>query len=392
MRISYFNYHHDIQGMTQGAAVQIQALTKGLEQLGHQVDLRFLAAYHQGETAAPPTLKNIRWLRRYGHVPRLLARNISFYRRELDYLRKFRPDVVLAVSSYGTISMASSSRRLGLPLVLFCEAPLEYEYSLFLRQYYSYPCLGRWLEGVTVRQARRVVCISEVLKGYLMRYGAPAVKFAVIPNGVDHHRIRSQTPDQELQLALGLQKKLVIGFVGSFQFFAQLDNFVKLAQTICNDYPEVVFLFVGGGETAQTLQRLNQTVQPAPRFQFVGLVAHGLIPRYLSLMDIVVSPYRGDYLFYGSSMKLLEYLAAGKVVLAPALGQIKEVVQDGYNGMLHEPDDWVGMAEKLKLLIRDSQLRQYLGANARRTIEAGWTWEHQAKRLAKALTQVLVSS
>ena len=73
-------------------------------------------------------------------------------------------------------------------------------------------------------------------------------------------------------------------------------------------------------------------------------------------MDIVISPYRGDYLFYGSSMKLLEYMAAGKPVLATALGQIKELIQDGVNGMLYDPDDWGSMARKLAILIGDRQL------------------------------------
>ena len=107
-------------------------------------------------------LKKIRWLRRYGHVPRLLFRNAPLFRRELNYLKDFQPDVVLAVSSYCNISAPLSAQWLRLPLVLFCEAPLEYEYSLFLTQYYPYQLLGRWLEGFSVRQARQVVCISEV--------------------------------------------------------------------------------------------------------------------------------------------------------------------------------------------------------------------------------------
>ena len=52
MKISYFNYHHDIRGQTQGAAVQIRALARALENFGHQVDVRFLAAYEQGETGS----------------------------------------------------------------------------------------------------------------------------------------------------------------------------------------------------------------------------------------------------------------------------------------------------------------------------------------------------
>jgi glycosyltransferase involved in cell wall biosynthesis len=392
MKISYFNYHHDIRGQTQGAAVQIRALARGLAKLGHQVDVRFLGAYEQGETKAPQVLKKITWLRRYGHFPRLLLRNVPLWRRELKYLREFQPDVVLAVSSYGTISAALATAWLRLPLVLFCEAPLEYEYSLFFTQYYAYPAIGRWLEGFNIRRARRVVCISEILKGYFMHYGEAAAKYKVIPNGVDHLAMQPAPPDPVLRGELNLQEKLVVGFIGSFQFFGNLEEFLQLCRTLCRTFPNLVFLFVGAGETADSLQRFSVVEGLEAQFRFLGTVKHEEVPQYLSLMDIVISPYRGDYLFYGSSMKLLEYMACGKAVLATALGQIKELIQDGNNGMLYDPDDWQGMAIKLTVLIQDEHLRQQLGTRARDTIERGWTWDHQVERLARVLTEAAATT
>jgi glycosyltransferase involved in cell wall biosynthesis len=102
-------------------------------------------------------------------------------------------------------------------------------------------------------------------------------------------------------------------------------------------------------------------------------------------MDIVISPYKEDYLFYGSSMKLLEYMAAGKAILLPALGQIKEVVCDGYNGMLYEPGDHHTMFHKLLELIGNKELRGRLGARARLTIENHWTWDIQGAKLSHVL-------
>jgi glycosyltransferase involved in cell wall biosynthesis len=92
-------------------------------------------------------------------------------------------------------------------------------------------------------------------------------------------------------------------------------------------------------------------------------------------MDVVISPYQEDYLFYGSFMKLLEYMAFGKPVRFPALGQIKEVITDGYNGRLYEPGDHDAMQATLAELIADRDQRAYLGAKARQTIERNWTWD-----------------
>ena len=186
MKISYFNYHYDIEGAALGAANQIRALAAALTRLGHQVDVQFRTPRQPGEPRQYLGLKTIRGLRRYGHVPRLIGRNFRLIRQELQLLDRFRPDVVLAVSSYANFSALAASRRRRLPLVLFAEAPLEYEYRLFYPQYYRYPWLSRTLEGINVRGAHQVTCISEVLKGYLMRYDVPAAKLHVVPNGADH--------------------------------------------------------------------------------------------------------------------------------------------------------------------------------------------------------------
>jgi glycosyltransferase involved in cell wall biosynthesis len=72
-----------------------------------------------------------------------------------------------------------------------------------------------------------------------------------------------------------------------------------------------------------------------------------------------------------------------------ALGQIKEVVADGVNGMLYEPGNYDSMRAKLLELVRTPKLRQQLGFNARKTIERHWTWDLQAARLARVLQQAL---
>ncbi len=387
MKVSYFNYHYDIEGSAIGAATQVRAIAAALTRLGHQVDVQFRAARQPGKPSEYLGLKQIRLLRRYGHVPRLIWRNFAFFRDELQLLDRFRPDVVLAVSSFANFSALAAARRRRLPLVLFAEAPLEYEYRLFYPQYYRYPWLSRGLEGLNVRGAHRVTCISEVLKGYLMRYEVPAVKLQVVPNGVDHLTFTPLPPDPEFVASLGLKDRLVIGYIGSFEFFSKVERFLALAQRIIATHPRVVFLFVGQGRVDDAIRQGAESLGLGPHFLFTGAMPHRLIPRLLSVMDLVISPYKEDYLFYGSSMKLLEYMAAGKAILFPALGQIKEVVCDGYNGMLYEPGDHDTLAHRLLELIANDDLRRQLGAAARLTIENHWTWDIQGARLAHVLQQ-----
>jgi glycosyltransferase involved in cell wall biosynthesis len=389
MKIAYFNYHYDVRGTARGCAVQIEAVAQGLRSQGHQVDLHYLAAHEQGESRIPASLKKRYRLRRYGHVPRLILRNYSLARKEYNILRSSQADVVLAVSSLCNFSALLSAHLCRIPFVLFCDGPLEYEYSMFYPQYYPYPWVSRGLEGFNVRSAHRVICISEVLKGFMMRYGAPASNIHVVPNGVDIQAFEPSLPDPELRERFNLDQRLVIGYVGSFQFLADLKEFVSMAVKVCEAHPQVVFLFVGQGELDEQMRLAFIASNLGERVIFTGAIPHQEVPRYLSTMDVTLCPYRSDYLFYGSSMKLLEYMAAGKVVVTSPLGQIKELVLEGYNGMFYDPDDLATLGPKLSSLIDAPDLRQLLGSNARRTIEQGWTWDLQAVRLAKILQMAI---
>ncbi|HUX06201.1 MAG TPA: glycosyltransferase family 4 protein [Acidobacteriota bacterium] len=395
MRINYFNYHYFTEGSSRGAAAKIRSIASWLEKLGHEVDLHFRwtasKAGDEPNAGHPKGLKKVKWLRRYAHVPRRLWRNRRFFREEKKIMREFQPDVLLAVNSFCYYSALKASRKLRVPYVLFCDAPLEYEYSLFHRQYYSYPAISRRIERKNVRCADEVICISEILKGYMIHNGVPATKLHVVPNGVDHFQFKPGPKDAEIVARYNLDKKVVVGFTGSFNFFSDVMAFTDILKRICDRHAEATFLFVGKGPAGDEIEAAAKQKGLENRLVFTGAVPHKEVIRYLSAMDIVISPYRGDYLFYGSSLKLLEYMAAGKPAVVTALGQIKELVQDGYNGMLYNWDDDEAMLRKLSLLISAEELRRRLGENARRTIEADWTWEKQAAKIAGVLQQAIES-
>lgn len=390
MRVAFFNYHHDITGSARGAAAQLRSLTRALERRGHRVDLLFRSAAK--ERLDPAQMSGVKQrrhplVRRFAHVPRLLMRNVVFLHEELQILESLRPDVVLAVHQYCNIAPLLASRRKGIPFVLFVETPMVYEYSLFYRQYHAYPAIGGRIERYVVDYADAVVCVSEILKGYLVGGGASAVRIHVIPNGVDATCFRPQPPDAGVVNRLRLWGKMVVGFVGTFQFFPPVGWFVDVAETVFRRVPQVVFLMVGSGEPAECIRREALRRGVERQFRFTGPLDHAEIPAHLSVMHVTVCPYRGDYLFYGSALKPLEYMAAGRALVAPRLGQIKELVHHGTNGILYDWDDGRAMSTAIIALLEDADLRDRLGRNARRAIEQGWTWDIQAARLETVLKE-----
>ncbi|MCE5335981.1 MAG: glycosyltransferase family 4 protein [Desulfobacteraceae bacterium] len=392
MRISYFNYHWEVDGGAVGSVAQIRSIAAALESLGHTVDLRFRnprTAASQGKSEPSEGLKRFPLLRRYGHVPKLILRNRRFIAEEGRLLDDFRPDVVLCVSSYCNFSALYAARKRRIPYVAFVDGPLDYEYSLFFRQYCRYSPLARWLEGAVLRNADRVICVSEVLKGFLVPFGLDASKIHAVPNGIDPEAFKPCAPDPDILARYNLSGRVVIGYVGSFQYFSDLGAFIETARRLCVNIPDLRFLFVGAGRIGDELRAMSEAAGLGERMIFTGMVPHADVPRYIGAMDVLISPYRDDYLFYGSSMKLLEYMAGGKPVVITALGQIKEVVHDGCNGMLYEPGDYGTFFGKIETLALDGELRTAMGARARETVLKDWTWERQARRIASVVQEAI---
>src|SRR5204863_4477838 len=110
------------------------------------------------------------------------------------------------------------------------------------------------------------------------------------------------------------------------------------------------------------------------------IVPHEEIPRYLGVMDVALAPYPALEDFYYSPLKLFEYMAAGKAVVASNTGQVAQIIHHGVTGLLYEPGDRAGLLRCLRELRRNPALRQELGRNARRACEA-FTWERNAARV-----------
>jgi glycosyltransferase involved in cell wall biosynthesis len=124
------------------------------------------------------------------------------------------------------------------------------------------------------------------------------------------------------------------------------------------------------------------------RVRFAGFVPHAEVPEYVASFDIAVAPYRKVELFYNSPMKLYEYMAMGKPIITPRMGQSASLITHGENGLLYEPDDADGMLQLLRLLIQDADLRARLGRAAQgRSREMAWTWERNAAAILDVCQQ-----
>ena len=314
--------------------------------------------------------------------------------RRYDALLQVLPgfDVVYERNSLFNAATGMACRRLNLPYVLFVEADeiLEHDYM-------GRPLTGwlRWRSRRVFRHnlaaADRIICVSAQLKRHLAeKWGVPAAKMVVFPNAVDVERFRPDSQTRaRIRAALGIEAEPLIMFVGSFYEWHDVATLLSAFAQSVQTQPEARLVLVGDGERRPQMEQLVDDLGIRAAVQFTGLVARDEIPALMSAADIAVAPYPLlDHEIWLSPLKLYEYMAAGAVIVASAVGQITDVIDDGQNGLLVAPGDTAGLAATLSCLIDDPALRRRLSQQARADAVEHHSWQGYLARLDELLRDV----
>jgi starch synthase len=126
------------------------------------------------------------------------------------------------------------------------------------------------------------------------------------------------------------------------------------------------------------------------KVHITGYVAHEAMPTWLAAADVAVAPYPAlPQELWFSPLKLYEYMAAGKAIVASAAGQIAEVIEDGHNGRLVRPGNVAELAQAIGELLDDPAGRQELGRAARQQAASQHSWQMYRQRLESLYTAAL---
>jgi glycosyltransferase involved in cell wall biosynthesis len=351
---------------------------------------------------APRTWSESRWfdlaskaawrMQRWLGVPYL---NLFLNCRLLDACLECLPGHNLVYERNGLYKsgVAMACRRLKLPYVLYFEADDILEHDIMGK-----PITGllRWRAREAIRYnlkaADCVIVVSEPLKVHLTtNWSVPAEKIVVFPNVADVQRFQ---PDPEaraqVRASLGLDTHPLVAFVGNFYEWHDVATLLDAFARALVVYPDARLVLVGDGSRRQAMMQRAADLGLGHAARFTGLVAHAEVPRLLAAADVAVVPYPPmETDLWLSPLKLFEYLAAGKAVIASAVGQLTEVIQDGSNGLLVPPGDVPAMAAALERLLGDSALRSQLGQQAREDAVRKHSWERYVSRLERVFLAVI---
>jgi glycosyltransferase involved in cell wall biosynthesis len=243
--------------------------------------------------------------------------------------------------------------------------------------------LGRAFRKWTLAQARGTVTISHALERAYVQLGLTPQTVTTAPDGVDlnHFKPNRSKAEARAQLQLPPDQKLIV-YTGGLYRGRGLEELIGAVRDLAN-----TTLVIVGGKVPKETERLQTLARSlgVNNLCFEGHRAPTEIPNYLAAADILAMPYSkqthspaGVTTDWMSPLKMFEYLAAGRAIIASDLPALREVLIHDQNAWLVEPDSAAALATGLKHLTADPSLCDRLSIQARLTAE-NFSWENRAR-------------
>jgi glycosyltransferase involved in cell wall biosynthesis len=379
-------YHHRTRSKD-GQYVHISELIHALRGLGHEVLVVAPPAMEHAEfgsdAGAVALLK--RFVPRFAYELMELAYSLLAYWRLKRAVVGFRPDCLY--ERYNLLLPAGVwiKRNFGLPMLLEVNAPIFEERARY--DGISLERLAAWSQRYAWRNADFVLPVTRVLAGMVRDAGVPCERISVIPNGIDPDRFGNNSlPAEVAKAKLGLRDRLVLGFTGFVREWHGLERVVDLVADRAGG-PGLHLLVVGDGPARESLQARARERGIVDRVTVTGVIDRDRVPRYVAAFDVALQP---AVVPYASPLKLFEYLAMGRAIVAPATPNIEEILTDGENAVLFDPEVPDAMLRAIERICADGGLRRRVAEGARNTIALKkLTWDNNARRVAELFEQLL---
>ena len=378
-------YHHRTLG--DGAeGIHIAEIVKALRRQGHNIKVVSLI----GESTNRSNHRQRTWTRLAKLFPGFvyeiaeMTYNIKGYREIKAVVREFRPDFIYDRYASFNYSCVAVARQAHLPLLLEVNSPYSFQKKAYEKLYFKK--LLKIIETKTCRDASCVLVVSTPLKEYLVNNGVPKEKIEVIPNGADPEVFHPSVDGNSVRAKYGIQDRCIIGFVGILRPWHGLELLLEVFSKLEHERKNLHLLIIGNGPSEKDLISLSQKMGIAHRTTFTGRVSHEEMRSYIAALDIAVSPRAT---FYASPMKILEYMAIALPVIAPNMANIRDIVENGKDGLLFDPENKDSLRDMLNRVDGDQELRKKIGLNARKKIEQSYTWESNAHRIVEIAKKII---
>ena len=247
-----------------------------------------------------------------------------------------------------------------------------------LRLFFAWPFLSL-LEAKVIHRCDSVITISKSTAYETINFHhIHPSKLNLVYLGVDTHVFREYPESSEFIREKHRVNGPLLLYVGRLCARKNLITLLHAIKQVVKKYSSLKLLIVGGGgkNYKQYLIRLADILGIKDNVSFVGYVPDEILPFYYSACDIfLLSSWHESLGFV-----LLEAMSSAKPVIASNVGGVPEIVQNGVTGFTFNPNNHLELAQKIILLIEDSNLAKRIGKTARKYILNNHDWRKIARR------------
>ena len=246
--------------------------------------------------------------------------------------------------------------------------------------------LHKYLEKRLLRVTRSpnfkcLFSISEALSKYWEQKGVHKSKLFAWHDGFDLSLFEKHIDKNNARSRLDIPiNKKIVTYTGGLYPNRDIENIIYLAR----EFPDVMFLVIGGPENhRQSFENLSLQ-KNVKNINFMGFVEHNIIPHYLYASDILLALWSSKVptINYCSPLKIFEYMAAGRTILAHGFPTIKEVLENKKDSILCQPDNFDSLKSSLRKALLECNTNSY-GKMARDKAFKLYSWDNRVKQLLK---------
>ncbi len=384
-------YHFRVRG-TGAEGVHIAGIVNGFRSLGYTVHLvspTNIDPTIQSSKSHDPMNRNKSIISSVLHyladtVPQPvfelmeLAYNVFAIPKLIRNILMKKPDLIYERYAFFNFSGALVSRLMGKRLIVEVNEISGHERV----RGQSLKWLASFIERYIFRQATMIITVSDFLNSEISTMIDSNYKIVTIPNGVPCQWFSSKMDHgkaEKLRLENNLYGKKVICFIGSLVQWHNFDLMFDAVFSIRRDIPEILLMIVGDGPLREHLRdKIQKLPSGNDSVLMIGSVPHHEIPLYIHLTDVAIIPETNSY---RSPIKMFEYMALAKPVIAPRMPAIQVAIDDGKDGVLFEQGNLEDMKAALIQVLTDPERALELGIRARDKIMSRFTWEKHAENI-----------
>ena len=319
----------------------------------------------------------------------------SLQKRLDEVIAEIQPDILHAHSpALNGLAALHAGKKHNIPVVYECRAFWEdaaVDHGTTKEKSLRYR-ITHALETHVFKRANAITTICEGLRKDIIQRNIAENKITVIPNAVDIEKFSyGQVASPELKNKLGLEDKIVLGFIGSFYAYEGIPLILNALPEILKRQPNVRMLLVGGGPQEQLIKDKVNQLKLDGSVIFTGRVSHNQVQDYYGLVDVFIYPRLAMRLTnLVTPLKPLEAMAQGRLVIASDVGGHKELINNQKNGVLFKANDASSLAACVLDLLERPECWDKMRETGRLYVEQERNWKKSVGKYQNVYSQLLL--